>query len=69
MSLNFLACTEECLDVLGITEHASQSRLSASQADVLEEESQQELPSRGNPFLKEMFKMLVEGVKVSIVSN
>ncbi|NXX39556.1 LYST regulator, partial [Tricholaema leucomelas] len=67
--LIYLACTEECLDVLGITEHASQSRLSASQTDVPEEESQQELPSRGNPFLKETFKMLVEGIKVSIVTS
>ncbi|KFV61148.1 Lysosomal-trafficking regulator, partial [Dryobates pubescens] len=64
--LIYLASTEECLDVLGITEHGSQSRLGASQMDVPEEESQQELLSRGNPFLKEMFKMLVEGIKVSI---
>ncbi|KAM9241356.1 lysosomal-trafficking regulator [Leptosomus discolor] len=64
--LIYLASTEECLDVLGITENTSQSRLSASQLEVPEEESQQELPSRANPFLKEMFKMLVEGVKVSI---
>uniref|UniRef100_A0A663N133 Lysosomal trafficking regulator n=1 Tax=Athene cunicularia TaxID=194338 RepID=A0A663N133_ATHCN len=56
----------ECLDVLGITENTSQSRLSASQLEVPEEESQQELPSRTNPFLKEMFRMLVEGIKVSI---
>ncbi|XP_064915824.1 lysosomal-trafficking regulator isoform X2 [Columba livia] len=64
--LIYLASTEECLDVLGITEATSQSRLSASQLEVPEEESQQELPNRTNPFLKEMFKMLVEGVKVSI---
>ncbi|NXP15950.1 LYST regulator, partial [Thinocorus orbignyianus] len=64
--LIYLASTEECLDVLGITETTSQSRLSASQLEVPEEESQQELPNRTNPFLKEMFKMLVEGVKVSI---
>ncbi|NXN27197.1 LYST regulator, partial [Nycticryphes semicollaris] len=64
--LIYLASTEECLDVLGITETTSQSRLSASQQEVPEEESQQELPNRTNPFLKEMFKMLVEGVKVSI---
>ncbi|XP_055569490.1 lysosomal-trafficking regulator isoform X2 [Falco cherrug] len=63
--LIYLASTEECLDVLGITENTSQSRLSASQLEVPEEESQQELPSRTNPFLKEMFKMLVEGVIVS----
>ncbi|KFQ27432.1 Lysosomal-trafficking regulator, partial [Merops nubicus] len=64
--LIYLASTEECLDVLGITENTSQSRLSASQLEAPEEESQQELPSRTNPFLKEMFKMLVEGIKVSI---
>ncbi|NWW43367.1 LYST regulator, partial [Pedionomus torquatus] len=64
--LIYLASTEECLDVLGITEATSQSRLSASQLEVPEEESQQELPNRTNPFLKDMFKMLVEGVKVSI---
>ncbi|KAF1505065.1 Lysosomal-trafficking regulator, partial [Eudyptula minor novaehollandiae] len=64
--LIYLASTEECLDVLGITETTSQSRLSASQLEVPEEESQQELPNRTNPFLKEMFKMLVEGIKVSI---
>ncbi|KAJ7426520.1 Lysosomal-trafficking regulator [Willisornis vidua] len=63
--LIYLASTEECLDVLGITENTSQSRLSASQLEVPEEESQQELPSRINPFLKEMVKMLVEGVRVS----
>uniref|UniRef100_A0A663FCT5 Lysosomal trafficking regulator n=1 Tax=Aquila chrysaetos chrysaetos TaxID=223781 RepID=A0A663FCT5_AQUCH len=59
----------ECLDVLGITENTSQSRLSTSQLEVPEEEGLQELPSKTNPFLKEMFKMLVEGIKVSIVSN
>ncbi|NXK24793.1 LYST regulator, partial [Arenaria interpres] len=64
--LIYLASTEEWLDVLGITETTSQSRLSAAQLEVPEEESQQEMPSRTNPFLKEMFKMLVEGVKVSI---
>ncbi|KFP42398.1 Lysosomal-trafficking regulator, partial [Chlamydotis macqueenii] len=64
--LIYLASTEECLDVLGITETTSQSILSASQLEVPEEESHQELPSRTNPFLKEMFKMLVEGIKVSI---
>uniref|UniRef100_A0A663FD24 Lysosomal trafficking regulator n=1 Tax=Aquila chrysaetos chrysaetos TaxID=223781 RepID=A0A663FD24_AQUCH len=56
----------ECLDVLGITENTSQSRLSTSQLEVPEEEGLQELPSKTNPFLKEMFKMLVEGIKVSI---
>ncbi|NXI45336.1 LYST regulator, partial [Galbula dea] len=64
--LIYLASTEECLDVLGITENTSQSKPSASQLEVPEEESQQELPSRANPFLKEMFKLLVEGIKVSI---
>ncbi|NWU63619.1 LYST regulator, partial [Pterocles burchelli] len=64
--LIYLASTEECLDVLGITDTTSQSRLSASQLEVHEEESQQELPNRTNPFLKEMFKLLVEGVKVSM---
>ncbi|XP_041270135.1 lysosomal-trafficking regulator [Onychostruthus taczanowskii] len=64
--LIYLASTEECLDVLGITENTSRSRLSASQLEVPEEESQQELTSRINPFLKEMVKMLVEGIKVSI---
>ncbi|NWH69765.1 LYST regulator, partial [Piaya cayana] len=67
--LIYLACTEECLDVLGITENTSQSRLSASQLEVPEDESQQERPNRANPFLKEMIKMLVEGVKVSIGSS
>ncbi|PKU48571.1 lysosomal-trafficking regulator isoform x1 [Limosa lapponica baueri] len=67
--LIYLASTEECLDVLGITETTSQSRLSAAQLEAPEEESQQELPSRTNPFLKEMFKMLVEGVKVSLGSS
>ncbi|XP_075604856.1 lysosomal-trafficking regulator isoform X2 [Balearica regulorum gibbericeps] len=64
--LIYLASTEECLDVLGITETTSQSRLAASQLEVPEEEGQQELSNRTNPFLKEMFKMLVEGIKVSI---
>uniref|UniRef100_A0A8B9ZLC5 Lysosomal trafficking regulator n=1 Tax=Anas platyrhynchos TaxID=8839 RepID=A0A8B9ZLC5_ANAPL len=56
----------ECLDLLGITETTSQSRLSASQLEVPEEENQQELPNRTNPFLKDMFKMLVEGIKLSL---
>nr|XP_013800926.1 PREDICTED: lysosomal-trafficking regulator [Apteryx mantelli mantelli] len=64
--LIYSASTEECLDVLGITEAPSQSRLSASRLEASEEENQQELPSRTNPFLKEMFKVLVEGIKVSI---
>ncbi|XP_068795056.1 lysosomal-trafficking regulator isoform X2 [Struthio camelus] len=63
--LIYSASTEECLDILGITEASSQSKLSASQLEVSEEESQQELPSRTNPFLKETFKMLVEGIKAS----
>ncbi|NWW86867.1 LYST regulator, partial [Rhynochetos jubatus] len=63
--LIYLASTEECLDVLGITDTTTQSRLSASQLEVPEEESLQELPSRTNPFLKDMFKMLVEGIRVS----
>ncbi|NXP45524.1 LYST regulator, partial [Heliornis fulica] len=67
--LIYLASTEECLDVLGITETTSQSRLSASQLEVPEEESHQELSNRTNPFLKEMFKMLVEGVKLSISTS
>ncbi|XP_040407052.1 lysosomal-trafficking regulator [Cygnus olor] len=64
--LIYLASTEECLDVLGITETTSQSRLSASQLEVPEEENQQELPNGTNPFLKDMFKMLVEGIKLSL---
>ncbi|XP_035176417.1 lysosomal-trafficking regulator [Oxyura jamaicensis] len=64
--LIYLASTEECLDVLGITETTSQSRPSASQLEVPEEENQQELPNRTNPFLKDMFKMLVEGIKLSL---
>ncbi|KFU89550.1 Lysosomal-trafficking regulator, partial [Chaetura pelagica] len=67
--LIYLAPTEECLDVLGITETTSQSRLSASQLELPEEESQQELPTRTNPFLKEMIKLLVDGIKVSIGSS
>ncbi|OXB55541.1 hypothetical protein ASZ78_002654 [Callipepla squamata] len=63
--LIYLASTEECFDILGITETASQSRLGASQLEVPEEEIQQELPGRTNPFLREMFKMLVEGIRVS----
>ncbi|XP_065586174.1 lysosomal-trafficking regulator [Cyrtonyx montezumae] len=63
--LIYLASTEECFDMLGITETASQSRLGASQLEVPEEEIQQELPGRTNPFLREMFKMLVEGIRVS----
>ncbi|NXO01255.1 LYST regulator, partial [Rhinopomastus cyanomelas] len=67
--LIYLASTEECLDVLGITENTGQRRPSASQLEVPEEEGQQELPYRTNPFLKEMFKMLVEGVKISTGSS
>ncbi|XP_042694020.1 lysosomal-trafficking regulator [Centrocercus urophasianus] len=63
--LIYLASTEECFDVLGVTETASRSRLAASQLEVPEEEIQQELPNRTNPFLKEMFKMLMEGVRLS----
>ncbi|NXJ06698.1 LYST regulator, partial [Odontophorus gujanensis] len=63
--LIYLASTEECFDILGIAETASQSRLGASQLEVPEEEIQQELPGRTNPFMREMFKMLVEGIRVS----
>ncbi|XP_073194262.1 lysosomal-trafficking regulator isoform X3 [Lepidochelys kempii] len=58
--------TEDCLDVLGTPETTIQCRLSASQLEASEEEDQQELPSSTNYFLKEMFKMMVEGIKVSI---
>ncbi|EMP27274.1 Lysosomal-trafficking regulator [Chelonia mydas] len=58
--------TEDCLDVLGTPETTIQCRLSASQLEASEEEDQQELPSNTNYFLKEMFKMMVEGIKVSI---
>uniref|UniRef100_A0A803XP24 Lysosomal trafficking regulator n=1 Tax=Meleagris gallopavo TaxID=9103 RepID=A0A803XP24_MELGA len=59
--LIYLELNCSCFDILGITETASQSRLAASQLEVPEEEIQQELPNRTNPFLKEMFKLLVEG--------
>nr|XP_006122129.1 lysosomal-trafficking regulator isoform X1 [Pelodiscus sinensis]XP_014428565.1 lysosomal-trafficking regulator isoform X1 [Pelodiscus sinensis]XP_025039908.1 lysosomal-trafficking regulator isoform X1 [Pelodiscus sinensis]XP_025039909.1 lysosomal-trafficking regulator isoform X1 [Pelodiscus sinensis]XP_025039910.1 lysosomal-trafficking regulator isoform X1 [Pelodiscus sinensis]XP_025039911.1 lysosomal-trafficking regulator isoform X1 [Pelodiscus sinensis] len=58
--------TEDCLDVLGTPEAIIQHRLSTSQLEVSEEEDQRELPSNTNSFLKEMFKMLVEGIKISI---
>uniref|UniRef100_A0A803Y399 Lysosomal trafficking regulator n=1 Tax=Meleagris gallopavo TaxID=9103 RepID=A0A803Y399_MELGA len=63
--LIYLELNCSCFDILGITETASQSRLAASQLEVPEEEIQQELPNRTNPFLKEMFKLLVEGVRLS----
>ncbi|NWX87962.1 LYST regulator, partial [Nothoprocta pentlandii] len=67
--LIYSASTEECLDILGITEAPNQSRLSASRPEVSEEENLQDLPSRANPFLKETFKMLVEGIKASVGSS
>ncbi|NXC46503.1 LYST regulator, partial [Penelope pileata] len=64
--LIYLASSEECFDILGVTETTNQSRPAASQLEVPEEENKQELPNKTNPFLKEMFKMLVEGIKLSL---
>ncbi|XP_005291247.2 lysosomal-trafficking regulator isoform X3 [Chrysemys picta bellii] len=61
--------TEDCFDVLGTPETTIQCRLSTSQLEVSEEEDQQELPNNTNSFLKEMFKMMVEGIKVSIATS
>uniref|UniRef100_A0A8C4YN84 Lysosomal-trafficking regulator n=1 Tax=Gopherus evgoodei TaxID=1825980 RepID=A0A8C4YN84_9SAUR len=61
--------TEDCFDVLGTPETTIQCRLSTSQLEASEEEVQRELPSNTNSFLKEMFKMMIEGIKVSIVSR
>ncbi|XP_074846230.1 lysosomal-trafficking regulator [Carettochelys insculpta] len=58
--------TEDYLNVLGIPETTVEHRLSTSQLEPSEEEDQQELPSNANSFLKEMFRMMVEGIKVSI---
>uniref|UniRef100_A0A8C5F1V9 Lysosomal-trafficking regulator n=1 Tax=Gopherus evgoodei TaxID=1825980 RepID=A0A8C5F1V9_9SAUR len=61
--------TEDCFDVLGTPETTIQCRLSTSQLEASEEEVQRELPSNTNSFLKEMFKMMIEGIKVSIATG
>ncbi|XP_029766901.1 lysosomal-trafficking regulator [Terrapene carolina triunguis] len=61
--------TEDCFDVLGTPETTIQCRLSTSQLEASEEEDQRELPNNTNSFLKEMFKMMIEGIKVSIVTS
>uniref|UniRef100_A0A674K2R6 Lysosomal-trafficking regulator n=1 Tax=Terrapene triunguis TaxID=2587831 RepID=A0A674K2R6_9SAUR len=57
--------TEDCFDVLGTPETTIQCRLSTSQLEASEEEDQRELPNNTNSFLKEMFKMMIEGIKVT----
>ncbi|XP_067392088.1 lysosomal-trafficking regulator isoform X2 [Emydura macquarii macquarii] len=61
--------TEDCLDVLGTPETTIQCRLSTTQVEASEEEDQREQPSNTNYFLKEIFKMMIEGIKVSIGSS
>ena len=50
-------------------ESTTQSRTSASQTEISEENIHHEQPSVFNPFQKEMFMYLVEGFKVSSVSK
>ncbi|KYO18832.1 lysosomal-trafficking regulator isoform D [Alligator mississippiensis] len=67
--LIYLESTQDCLYVLGAPETTIQSRLSASHLEASEEEEQRELPNNTNPFLKEMIKILIEGIKVSISTS
>ncbi|XP_019382698.1 PREDICTED: lysosomal-trafficking regulator isoform X1 [Gavialis gangeticus] len=67
--LIYLESTQDCLYVLGAPETTIQSRLSASQLEASEEEEHRELPNDTNPFLKEMIKILIEGIKVSISTS
>uniref|UniRef100_A0A8C8SEP2 Lysosomal-trafficking regulator n=1 Tax=Pelusios castaneus TaxID=367368 RepID=A0A8C8SEP2_9SAUR len=58
--------TEDCLDVLGTPETTIQCRLSTTQVEASEEDDHREPPSNTNSFLNEMFKMMIEGIKISI---
>ncbi|XP_038616670.1 lysosomal-trafficking regulator isoform X2 [Tachyglossus aculeatus] len=57
------------IDILSTPETATQSRPSAARAGKSEEEIHPEQPDATNPFQKEMFRTLVEGVRVSTVSS
>ncbi|XP_067321110.1 lysosomal-trafficking regulator [Anolis sagrei] len=51
---------------LHMIEGSVQSRISVSQLDETDKGDQQELPTYKNPFLKEMFKIMIEGIGLSV---
>lgn len=59
----------DIIDVLRTPENAAQSKTSASQAEISEEDVHHEQPSVHNPFQKELFTYLVDGFKMSIGSS
>ncbi|XP_061480531.1 lysosomal-trafficking regulator isoform X2 [Rhineura floridana] len=58
--------SENCLDMLGIMEDPFQSRLSVSQMEEAEKEEQQAPCTLKIPFLKELLKIMIEGIGLSV---
>ncbi|XP_077781904.1 lysosomal-trafficking regulator isoform X3 [Podarcis muralis] len=58
--------SENCLDMLDIMEDPVQSRLSVSQMEEAEKEDQPEQPSLKFAFLKEILKIMIEGIGLSV---
>lgn len=54
--------------MMDMAEAPFQDRISVSQIEQTEV-YQQELPKTKNPFLQEMFKIMIEGIGLSVVSN
>nr|XP_056708316.1 lysosomal-trafficking regulator isoform X1 [Euleptes europaea] len=58
--------TEDCFDMLEMSEAPVQDRIPVSQTEQTDEVYQQELPENKNPFLQEMFKIMIEGIGLSV---
>ncbi|XP_077201679.1 lysosomal-trafficking regulator isoform X3 [Paroedura picta] len=61
--------TEDCFDMLDMSESPTQDRIPVSQIEQTEEVYQQELPKNKNPFLQEMLKIMIEGIGLSVGTN
>ncbi|XP_048341727.1 LOW QUALITY PROTEIN: lysosomal-trafficking regulator [Sphaerodactylus townsendi] len=58
--------TEDCFDMLEMSEATVQDRIPVSQPEQAEEVYQQELPKNKNYFLQEMFQIMIEGIGLSV---
>ncbi|XP_042325199.1 lysosomal-trafficking regulator isoform X2 [Sceloporus undulatus] len=65
LATNRLMYQELSDNYLDMIEASVQSRISISQLEETEKDNQQELPTYKSPFLKEMFKIMIEGLSVS----
>ncbi|KAL8185864.1 UNVERIFIED_CONTAM: hypothetical protein K2H54_059139 [Gekko kuhli] len=61
--------TEDCFDMLDMSEATVQDRIPVPQIEQTEEMYQQEQPKNKNIFMQEMFKIMIEGIGLSVGTN